>query len=257
MDDPVRCSRDDRGVVTLTLNRAPVHNAFDDVLIGMLIEVLEGVDGACRVVVLRSEGKSFSAGADLQWMKRMAEASEEENLKDARALGNLLFRLSHLPVPTVARVQGAAFGGGVGLVCCCDIAIASEGAVFALSEVRLGLIPATISPYVISSLGPRAARRLFLTGARVGAEEALRIGLVHEVVGADLLDERVEAVIANLLEGGPRAQAEAKRLVRDVARAGIDDALVEETSRRIARIRCDDEGREGIAAFLERRKPRW
>jgi len=252
-------TRDDRGVVTLTLHRPELHNAFDDALIVELRGMLEhlATDETCRVVLLAAEGKSFSAGADLGWMKRMAAAGKAANEADARELAHLMRALDELPKPTIARVQGAAFGGGVGLVACCDIAIASRGALFALSEVRLGIIPSVISPYVVGAIGQRAARRLFLTGERVTADDALRIGLVHEVVETDELDAAVERTVASLIAGGPKAQSEAKALVQAVSGRAIDDLLIEETAKRIASIRASEEGREGIEAFLERRKPSW
>ena len=246
-------------VATVTLNRPELHNAFDDALIHDLTHALEklGRDAGVRVVVLAGAGKSFSAGADLNWMKRMASYTEADNLRDAAAMANLMHTLSALPKPTVARVQGAALGGGVGLVACCDIALAAQEAVFSLSEVRLGLIPSVISPYVIRAIGRRAAHRFFLTAERFSAAEALRIGLVHEVTAAAQLDERGGFVVGELLKGGPHALTAAKQLIMDVAHARPDEALVAETARRIAAIRVSAEGREGIAAFLEKRKPGW
>lgn len=246
-------------VARVTLNRPEVHNAFDDTLIHELTHALEkaGRDPSVRVVVLAGAGKSFSAGADLNWMKRMASYSEADNVRDAVAMANLMRTLAALPKPTIARVQGAALGGGVGLVACCDIAVASEDAVFSLSEVRLGLIPSVISPYVLRAIGRRASHRYFLTAERFPASDALRIGLVHEVVPAAKLDDCVEALVAELMKGGPHAQAAAKQLISDVAEAELNDSLVAETARRIAAIRVGPEGREGIGAFLEKRKPRW
>jgi methylglutaconyl-CoA hydratase len=247
------------GVATVTLNRADVHNAFNDAVIADLTDVLRrlGADDAVRAVVLRAEGKSFSAGADLGWMQRMAGYGHEENLRDAAALAELMRMLNFLPKPTVARVQGAAFGGGVGLVACCDIAIASEAAAFSLSEVRLGLIPAVISPYVVAAIGERAARRYFLTAERFDAAEALRIGLVHQVVPADQLDTAVDAILTRLSEGGPAAQRAAKDLIFAVAHRPVDQSLIHDTAERIANIRASSEGREGLAGFLEKRKPAW
>jgi methylglutaconyl-CoA hydratase len=247
------------GVATVTLNRADVHNAFNDAVIADLTDVLRrlGSDDTVRAVVLRAEGKSFSAGADLGWMQRMAGYGFEENLRDAAALAELMRVLNFLPKPTVARVQGAAFGGGVGLVACCDIAIASEAAAFSLSEVRLGLIPAVISPYVVAAVGERAARRYFLTAERFDAAEALRIGLVHQVVPADQLDTAVDAILTRLSEGGPAAQRAAKDLIFAVAHRPVDQALIHDTAERIANIRASSEGREGLAGFLEKRKPAW
>ncbi len=210
-----------------------------------------------RVVVLAAAGKSFSAGADLNWMRRMAGYSTAENEADARRLANLMQVLHGLAKPTVARVQGSAFGGGVGLVACCDIAIAAETAQFALTEVRLGLVPAVISPYVVAAIGPRAARRYFLTAERFDAAEAARLGLVHRVVPAAELDGAVAALVATLADGGPQAQRDAKALVAAVSGRAIDAALIEETVQRIAALRAGAEGREGIAAFLEKRPPAW
>ena len=246
-------------IATVWLNRPDVHNAFDDVLIAGLTAELRRLDDAAdaKVIVLAAEGKSFSAGADLNWMKRMAQYSEEENLRDARALANLMRSLAGLRKPTIARVQGAAFGGGVGLVACCDIAIASKEALFCLSEVRLGMIPSVISPYVVAAMGTRAAQRYFLTAERFDADEAKRIGLVQGVVAPNDLDEAVAAMASHLLKGGPVALAAAKKLIADVSRHPVDDALVEGTARRIAALRIGPEGREGIAAFLEKRKPDW
>jgi methylglutaconyl-CoA hydratase len=256
---PVTLTVNARGVATLTLNRPDVHNAFDDALMVALDGLLEKVadDAGVRVVVLAAAGRSFSAGADLHWMRRMAGYDEQQNIADALRLARMLRRLDRLPKPTVARVQGAALGGGVGLVACCDITVAAKSAVFALSEVRLGLIPATISPYLVAAVGARAARRYVLTGERFGADEARRIGLVHEVVDDDALGAAVEAVTESLLLGGPGSIADAKELVAHVAATPNDQALLAETARRIARARSGDEGREGIAAFLEKRKPRW
>ena len=246
-------------VATVRMSRPELHNALDDALIAELTDALlrAGADAGIRVVVLAGAGKSFSAGADLGWMRRMAENSEAENLAGAERLARLLRTLHELPKPTVARVQGAAFGGGVGLVAACDIAVAAESAAFSLSEVRLGLIPAVISPYVIGAIGARAARRYFLTGERFSAAEAERIGLIHRIVTADSLDAALSVVLENLLAGGPAAQAAAKRLAAEVAGRPIDDALVGTTAQRIAEIRATREGREGVAAFLEKRPPGW
>jgi methylglutaconyl-CoA hydratase len=247
------------GVATIRMNRPEVHNAFDDALIAALTAELHRLDQArdVRVIVLAANGKSFSAGADLNWMRRMATYSEAENLRDAMALAGLMRTLDGVKKPTVARVQGAAFGGGVGLVACCDIAIASTDAAFSLSEVRLGLIPSVISPYVIAAIGEREARRYFLTAERFDAVEARRIGLVHDVVDSGALDEAVAKMAGHLLKGGPQALAAAKNLIADVSRRAMDDALSAETARRIAAIRVEREGQEGLAAFFEKRKPNW
>jgi methylglutaconyl-CoA hydratase len=247
------------GIATIRMNRPDVHNAFDDALIAALTDELRRLDQLpeVRVIVLAANGRSFSAGADLNWMRRMEKYSREENLRDATALADLMRTLDGVKKPTVARVQGAAFGGGVGLVACCDIAIASTEAVFSLSEVRLGLIPSVISPYVIAAIGEREARRYFLTAERFDAAEARRIGLVHEVVETGALDETVEKMTGHLLKGGPQSIAAAKRLIADVSRRPMGDALSAETARRIAAIRVEAEGQEGVAAFLEKRKPKW
>lgn len=251
---------DDRGVGSIELDLPDRHNAFDDALIGELIDILDrlAADPALRIAVLRAAGKSFSAGADLNWMRRMADYDEAQNLTDAKQLAELMRRLNCLPVPTIARIQGAAFGGGVGLVACCDIALASSRALFCLSEVKLGLIPAVISPYVVRAIGERAARRYMLTAERFDAQQARLIGLVHEVVDDDAaLDKRLQEMIETLLESGPAAQAEAKDLILEIAAKSIDQDLIDDTASRIARIRASDEGREGLNAFLDKRSPDW
>jgi methylglutaconyl-CoA hydratase len=257
--DIVRLSVAANGCATLTLNRPQVHNAFDDELIAQLTRRLRELeaDSNVRVVVFAAEGKSFSAGADLTWMKRMAAYSEAENLRDAVALAELMHTLSALRKPSVARVQGPAYGGGVGLVACCDIAVGTDAAAFSLSEVRLGLIPSVISPYVIAAIGERQARRYFLTAERFDAAEALRIGLLHVLVDGAQLDAAVQGLVDQLLQGGPQAQAAAKDLIAGVVNRPVERAVVEDTAERIARIRVTPEGREGIAAFLEKRAPAW
>lgn len=248
------------GAAFVTLNRPDVHNAFDETLIRELTEALAAVGGMPRVraVVLTGAGPSFCAGADLGWMRRMADYDYERNVADASALARLLQSLASLPKPTVARVHGPAYGGGVGLVACCDIAIAAHEASFALSEAKLGLIPATIGPYVVEAMGARAARRYMLTGERFGAAEALRTGLVHAVAESVAeLDDRVQATLEALLLAGPHAQAAAKALVRAVAHRPIDERVIADTAERIATVRASDEGREGIDAFLTRRAPAW
>jgi methylglutaconyl-CoA hydratase len=250
---------DGRGVATITLNRPEIHNAFDDATIAELTQVIErlGADKAVRVLVLTGAGASFSAGADLNWMRRMGRFSDAENLADAIGLATMLRRLNELPKPTVARVNGAAFAGGVGLIACCDIAIASAEAVFAVSEVRFGLVPGTIGPYLVAAIGPRAARRLFQTAERISAEEARRIGLVHEVARRAELDAAVEKIVAMLLEGGGRAQAVSKRLAIELANRDVDDDIMRYTAQASADARAGAEGREGTTAFLEKRKPAW
>ena len=248
-----------RGVVTVTLNRPERHNAFDDELIRALTATLRQLagDDTVRAVVLAGNGRSFSAGADLNWMQRTAGYRREQNEADALALAELMETLDALPKPTVARVHGAAIGGGVGLVACCDIVLAAESARFRLSEVRLGLIPAAIAPYVCRAMGERQARRYFVSAELFDAREAHRVGLVHEVVADAELDTRLEALLEALQANGPRAMAEAKALARFAGRSPMDRAMTERTARWIAEIRVSDEGREGIGAFLEKRKPAW
>ncbi|MFE0756673.1 enoyl-CoA hydratase-related protein [Inquilinus sp. NPDC058860] len=248
----------ENGVGTVVMDRPDRHNAFDEHVIAELTAGFArlGADDAVRAVVLRGAGKSFSAGADLDWMRRMATYDEAANLADARALAALMRTIDTLPKPTVALVHGAAYGGGVGLVACCDIAIATEAAGFSLSEVKLGLIPAVISPYVVRAIGARAARRYFLTAERFDAVEARRLGLVHELVAGDGLEEAARQILMSLRGNGPAAVRAAKDLVAAVA--GRPPAEVEEDcARRIAAIRAGEEGREGVAAFLEKRKASW
>ena len=244
----------------VTLNNPEKHNAFDDVLIADLTAALRILDAnaAIRVVVLSAVGKSFSAGADLNWMKRMASYSQEENLRDAMALATLMRTLHTLCKPTIARVQGAALGGGVGLVACCDMAVGTHNATFSLSEAKLGLIPAVISPYVIAAIGERAAHRYFLTAERFDAGEAFRLGLLHEIApNDDEMDERINDLTTALMNCSPNAIAEGKQLIAAVAGKSIDDSLMRDTAERIAGVRASEEGREGLGAFLEKRKARW
>lgn len=246
-------------VATVRLNRPDKHNAFDELLIAELTQAFRDLasDAAVRVVVLTANGQSFSAGADLDWMKRMSAMGRAENERDAMALANVMEAIDHCPKPVVGVIQGAAFGGGVGLVACCDIAIATSSASFCLSEVRLGLIPAVISPYVAAAIGPRACRRYFLTAEKFDAATAAKLGLVHRVVEAEALEAARDETIKQLLTGGPAAQAAAKDLIRRVTFAPLDDALRRNTAGRIADVRASAEGKEGIAAFLEKRKPNW
>ena len=244
----------------VTLNRAERHNAFDDAIIAELTEALRSMEAeeSIRIVVLAAAGRSFSAGADLEWMKRMAGYSMDDNRRDAMGLGALMRTLAHLRKPTVARVQGPAYGGGVGLVACCDIAVASTNATFAFSEAKLGLIPAVISPYVVAAIGERAARRYFLTAERFDAAEAWRLGLVHEIANDDTqMDEKIGDIVDSLLACGPVAQTEAKALLRAVSGRPIVSELIQDTAERIAKIRSSPEGREGISAFLEKRRAAW
>jgi methylglutaconyl-CoA hydratase len=252
---------DRRGVATLTLNRPEVHNAFDAALVLRLTELLIELKSRqdVRIVVLTGTGRSFSAGADVNWMRSMAACSEDENVEDALHMADLMSLLNSLPLPTIARVNGHAYGGGVGLVACCDIAIASSEAHFALSEVRLGVVPAVISPYVVAAIGERNARRLFLSGEAMNAKLARRVGLVHEIAQPNKLDEALEDQLGMLLKGGPNALRESKELIFTVEGGGIsaDVALKHRTAQIIAQLRVSDEGQEGLAAFLEKRAPEW
>lgn len=250
---------DNRGVVTITLNRPEKHNAFDDHIIAKLTELFNRAarDTNARVVVLQASGKSFCAGADLNWMKRMANYSYEQNVADANALATMLHTLYTLPKPTIAKVQGAAFGGAVGLIACCDIAISSRLSKFCLSEVKLGLIPATISPYVIDAMGDRVARRYFMTAEVFSARRARRLGLISEAVTEEELESSVEQLVTQILSNGPVAVAAAKQLVFDVKDEPLGEELIEKTSLRIATTRVSKEGQEGLSAFLEKRAPAW
>ncbi len=249
----------DGAVATLAIDRAAVHNAFDDTLIGELTAALEGIaaDTDVRILVLTGRGASFSAGADLGWMQRMAAADEATNHADALALARLMRVLDELPQATIARVNGAAYGGGVGLIACCDIAIGSDGARFGLTETRLGLVPAVISPYVVRAIGARWARRLFLTGETFDAARAGAIGLLHEVVSPDQLDATVMRLARLLVRAGPMAVREAKALVRRIADGADADDRDAANAALIARLRVSTEGQEGIAAFLGKREPTW
>ncbi len=250
----------DGPIAIVTLNRPDKHNAFDDALIADLTQHLKALDQLpdVRVVVMSANGKSFSAGADLNWMERVAAYSEAENTRDAMALGELMHTLHNLSKPTIARVQGAAYGGGVGLIACCDIAVGTHDAAFALSEVRLGLIPAVISPYVIAAIGERAAHRYFLTGERFDAGEGYRLGLLSELCNSDDdMDLKIEEIIAAIFASGPTAIGEAKQLIKAVANQPLSPELIGDTAARIARVRVSAEGQEGLRAFLDKRKPNW
>jgi methylglutaconyl-CoA hydratase len=254
----VRAARGDNGVVTLTLDRPARKNAFDDALIMALHDHLDHLarDRDLRALVLTGAGSAFSAGADLDWMRRAADFGPAENRADARALEAMLSALDSFPRPTVARVNGAAIGGGVGLVAACDIAIASEDAVFAMSEVRLGLMPAVVAPFVRRAMGERACRRLFLSAERFDAVSAKALGLVHEVVADEALDGAVDATLEALLQGGPEALKATKALLIELRQASADESA-DRTTRAIAERRASAEGREGVAAFLEKRRPNW
>ena len=247
------------GVAELVLNRAEVHNAFDDNMIAELIDALNSLaaNPAVRLLQLKSLGKNFSAGADLNWMRSMAEKNYQQNLEDAGQLAQLMRLLDSFPAPTIALVQGAAFGGALGLVSCCDIALAEQGASFCLSEVKIGLIPAVISPYVMRAIGERASRRYFLTAERFDAATALNLGLVHQVVETGGLDAAAEHFVGILLNNSPAALRSAKELMAAVHNQPINQRLIADTSERIAAIRVSAEGQEGLTAFLQKRTPAW
>lgn len=250
----------DDGVGILTLNRPTRHNALDETLINEITAGLLDLESDPRVhlVVLSSVGKSFCAGADISWLKRETSNTLEENLRDARNLGRLMTTLNNLRKPTIGRVQGPTFGSGVGLVACCDIAIATYDAQFALSDVKLGIIPAVVSPFIMAAVGERFVRRYTLSAERFSAAEAYRIGLVHEVVPDETeLDQALIEIVDSLLKNGPQAMAECKSLLRDLSARPIDDDIIEEAAQRMARVRSSAEGREGLTAFIEKRKPNW
>ena len=247
------------GVVQITMARADVFNAFDEAMIAEIDATFEqlGADEQVRVIVLAGDGKHFSAGADLAWMKRASEATVESNLEDARRLAAMLDRVDRCPKPTVARVQGAALGGGVGLICACDIAIAADSASFAVSEAKFGILPATIGPYVINAIGKRHARRLALTTSRIRAAEALVLGLVHQVTSLDELDAAIDATLDELLVGGPNAQREIKDYFAGLEVGPITHEVREHSAQTISRVRGSDEAREGFAAFFDKRPADW
>lgn len=247
------------GIATITLARPEIRNAFSDETIAEITQAFHVVSERpdVRAVVLAAEGPAFCAGADLNWMRRMADYSRDENRVDADLLAQMLNAIYRCPKPTIARVQGDVYAGGMGLVACCDMAVASETAGFCLSEVKIGLIPATISPYVVRAMGARASHRYFLTGERFSAQEAHRIGLVHEVVEAEQLDSVVDGWLKHLLGAGPEAVRACKRLVIDVAEREINEQLIAVTVEGIANIRASSEGKEGVQAFLNKRKPSW
>jgi len=257
--DKVLSEIDSRGVARVTINNPDKHNAFDDQIIAELTETFQTVasDESVRIMVLGSNGKSFSAGADLAWMQRMASYSYDENLRDANALAAMLKTLQQMPQPTIARIQGAAFGGAVGLASCCDMAVASDQATFCLSEVKIGLVPATIAPYVIRAIGDRAARRYFMTAERFDSQTAQRLGLVTEITVTDDLDRCIERLITALLGNGPMAVRAAKKLIVEVSGKAVDETLIDHTCKTIAAIRVSSEGQEGLNAFLQKRQPKW
>jgi methylglutaconyl-CoA hydratase len=249
----------ERGVETVTLNRAEVRNAFNDEVIAELTAVFLELAkrDEVRCIVLAGNGPAFCAGADLNWMKRMATYTREENIEDASKLARMLEVIFHCPKPTIAKVQGDVYAGGTGLVAACDIAVSVDTAQYCLSEVKLGLIPATISPYVIRAMGARASHRYFLTAERFGAAEAQRIGFVHEVVKAEALAAKTAEIAQALVNAGPQAVKACKKLLHDVAGQEIGAGLVRRTVEGIADIRASEEGREGIQSFLGKRKPNW
>ncbi|TLU65206.1 enoyl-CoA hydratase/isomerase family protein [Thalassotalea litorea] len=246
-------------IIEVSLNNPEKFNAFDDSVILAMSEVFAQIanDQDLRVLILSAQGKHFSAGADLSWMQRMADYSFEQNQQDAMALATMLYQLNTLPQATIAKVQGAAFGGAVGLISCCDMAIASDNASFCLSEVKLGLIPATISPYVIQAIGPRACRRYFQTAERFNANEATRLGLIDEIVELDTLTASVLNRANQILSNGPDAVRQAKSLVLDFQHQEINDSVLAQTSERIAQVRVSDEGQEGLQAFFNKRPASW
>jgi methylglutaconyl-CoA hydratase len=250
---------DTGGVLRLTMNRPEVHNAFDDAQISRLSDALAAAadNPEVRVLVLAGSGKSFSAGGDINYMRRMGEYSYAENLEDGGRLAALMQALNCLPKPTIARVHGAAMGGGVGLVSCCDFAIGTPRTRLALTEVKLGLAPATIAPYVVNTIGEKAARRLFLSARSVDAEEALRLGFITELVPEESLDEAITTLAVTLLQNSPNGMRASKQLAMDVSREPIEDAMIEKTVSLIADLRDSAEGKEGLSAFLEKRKPGW
>ena len=246
-------------VSRVTLNRPEVRNAFNDEVLAELTQAFTqlGQDPQVRAIVLAAEGVAFCAGADLNWMRRMADYTHAENLADAAALAEMLRVLYTCPKPTVARIQGDVYAGGMGLAAACDMAVSVDSANYCLSEVKLGLIPATISPYVIRAMGARAAQRYFLTAERFAATEALRIGFVHEVLPADQLDAKVDELTKALVNASPNALRSCKTLLQDVIGKDIDTALIAKTVEGIANIRVSAEGREGVQSFLQKRKPNW
>jgi methylglutaconyl-CoA hydratase len=250
-------SKEDRAA-RIIFNRPDVHNAFDSLMISELDDAFEKAkaDQSIRVVVLTGEGKSFCAGADINWLREVIHYTYEQNLEESLHLAEVLHKIYTLPKPTVAMVNGTAIGGGNGFLSACDIAVAAEGAIFGLSEVKIGLVPAAISPYVIRRIGEGKAREFFLTGKRISAQEALEIGLVNEVVPLEKLGKKVEEIVALLLSSGPKAMASCKELIQRIPVMSFEEAK-EYTAKMIADLRVSEEGQEGMAAFMEKRKPKW
>ena len=249
----------DAGAVYITLNRPEIHNAFDAQVISELLNIFNKIsaDDQVKACVLQAKGKTFSAGADFNWMQTMAALSEEENRQDANVLANMMRALDTLPVPTIAKVQGAAYGGALGLISCCDIAIASDRAKFCTSEVKIGLIPAVISPYVVRALGYRAARRYMVSAETFSADQGLALGFLHHVCDASELDDAVEETLNKLAKNGPQAMAACKTLIENISNRPINQEVMGYTSEQIAKIRVSPEGQEGLAAFLQKRTPNW
>lgn len=258
-DQHVLFDINESGIATITLNRPDVHNAFNDTIIARLIACIETCHNHddVRVVLLQSTGKNFSAGADLAWMKSMAQLNHEQNKQDAAELALLMEKLYRLDKPVITRAQGKSFGGALGLIACSDIVVADQDASFCLSEVKIGLVPAVISPYVVNAMGQRTAMRYFMTAEAFSARQALALGLVHDVCPLDEVDQHIEKLIQKLLNNGPQAVTKAKALVQYVAENQIDAVTIKHTTELIADIRVSDEGQEGLGAFLEKRKPNW
>lgn len=252
-------SQRSKAVAQITMSRPDIFNAFDETMIGELDAAFDQLvnDAEVRIIVLAGAGKHFSAGADLKWMQRASHESQEWNLADARRFATMLGKIDSCPKPTLARIQGAALGGGVGLACACDIAIAADNASFTVSEARFGILPGAISPYVINAVGKRHARRLALTMSRIRADEALALGLIHQVSTIDDLDTAVDATVRELLEGGPNAQREIKALFAQLQVGPVTAEVRELTAQTISRVRSTEEAREGLAAFLDKRSPDW
>lgn len=259
MNSSITIARDNDGVVTITLNRPKKHNAFDQEMISSLTTAFKKIDNdaTVRVLILAASGPTFSAGADLSWMKKMGNCHYEDNLRDAEALAEMLHRLNSLPIPTIARIQGPALGGAVGLICACDIAIATKDTSFSFSEAKIGLIPAVISPYVIEAIGSRYARYHFVTADTLSAQQARQIGLIHEVVVSNELDSTISTITQRLLKNSPDAMAAAKALIRDISHQPINATIRQKTCQHLAKARLSEQGREGISAFLEKRQPNW
>lgn len=261
MNNPktLEISQRSKAVAQITMSRPDIFNAFDETMIGELDAAFEQLinDAEVRIIVLAGAGKHFSAGADLKWMQRASNESEEWNLADARRFAAMLGKIDSCPKPTLARIQGAALGGGVGLACACDIAIATDNASFTVSEARFGILPGAISPYLINAVGKRHARRLALTMSRIRADEALALGLIHQVSTLDDLDIAVDATIQDLLEGGPNAQREIKALFAQLQVGPVTEEVRELTAQTISRVRSTEEAREGLAAFLDKRPSSW